>query len=357
MITLYIGSTSGYAGKTLITLTIGRYFQKLGFKVGFLKPIGTSPITENENKVIDQDALFIQKILGLNNDPELLTPVLVTRDLQLSVFKKGCPDFMGKILNSYEKLKKNNDLMLVCGSGSFLHTGKYCNIAGIDVANALEAKVILIDRFFKEFNYDYLVSAKELLGDKLIGCILNSVPERIMDTVDNLLVPLLNKKDINVLGVIPKDPFLYSITIKELAKRLRANIISGQSKLNELVIDFIIGTMQIENFMYHYQKKRNPAVIVGGDRSDLQLVALEGKCKCLILTGNIYPTDIILSRAKDLNIPILVVKDDTYTVAKKMDFILETIKLRDEQKLNYGFNFIKEHINWIVFKKLLGLEK
>ncbi|WP_461834586.1 phosphotransacetylase family protein [Desulfothermus sp.] len=357
MIALYIGSTSGYAGKTLITLTIGRYFQNLGFKVGFIKPVGTSPATKNKDKVIDQDALFIQKILGLNNDPELVTPVVVTRDLQLSVFKKGCPDFMGKILNAYEKLKKDNDLMLISGSGSFLHAGKYCNVAGIDVANALEAKVILIDRFFKEFYYDYLVSAKEILEHRLIGCILNSVPKRIMDTVNNLLLPLLNKKDIDVLGVIPKDPFLYAIPIKELAKRLKGNIISGQNKLDELVIDFIIGTMQIENFMYHYQKKNNPAVIVGGDRSDLQLVALEGRCKCLILTGNIYPTDIILNRAKDLNIPILVVKDDTYTIAKKMDFILETIKLRDEQKLNYGFNLVKEHIDWTALKKRLGLEK
>lgn len=144
--------------------------------------------------------------------------------------------------------------------------------------------------------------------------------------------PIEQKKGIDVLGVIPKDPVLYSIPIKELAARLKGNIISGQTKKDELVIDFIIGTMQVENFMFHYQKKKNPAVIVGGDRSDLQLVALEGRCKCLILTGNIYPNDIILNRAKDLNIPILVVKEDTYTVAKKMDSILQTIKLRDQQK-------------------------
>ncbi len=106
MRTIYIGSTSRYAGKTLITISLGLYFQNMGLKVGFIKPVGTSPSSENLDKTVDQDAVFVQNILGLDNDPELVTPVVVTRDLQLSVFKKGCPDFMGKILKSFEELKK-----------------------------------------------------------------------------------------------------------------------------------------------------------------------------------------------------------------------------------------------------------
>ena len=87
MKTLYIGSTSGYAGKTLLIISLGRYFQSMGLKVGFMKPVGTSPSREPE-KVIDEDAMFVQKVLGLNHDLELVTPIVVTRDLQLSVFKR-----------------------------------------------------------------------------------------------------------------------------------------------------------------------------------------------------------------------------------------------------------------------------
>ena len=351
---LYIGSTSGYAGKTLITLCLGLYFQQMGLKVGYMKPVGVLPYTD-QDKTGDEDAFFVQKILGLNHDPELVTPVVVTRDLQLTVLQNGCPNFMDKIIKAYEILKKDKDIMLICGSGSFLHAGKYCNIAGIDVSNRLDSKVILIDRFFKEFYYDYLLSAKELLRDRLIGCILNSVPEHIMDTVNHLLTPLLRRKEVEVIGILPKDSLLYAIPIKELARRLKGNIIAGQSNTDELVKDFIIGTMQVENFLFHYQKKENPAVIVGGDRSDLQLVALEGKCRCLILTGNIYPNDIILNRARELNIPIIMVREDTYTVSKKMDKILETIKLRDESKISHGFNLIKKSLNWNYLKKAIGI--
>lgn len=354
MKTLYIGSTSGYAGKTLVTISLGLYFQKMGLKVGYMKPIGTSTSTIDDQHV-DEDAVFTQKILGLNYDPKVVTPVVVSRDLQLSVFKKGCPDFMGDILKAFEILKKDKDIMLVCGSGSFLHAGKYCNVAGIDVAQALDAKVILIDTFITEFYYDYLVSAKELLGDSFIGTILNSVPQEIMDDVNNLLIPLLNRKNINVLGVIPRDLILYSINIKNLTKRLKGNLITGKNKQDNLVREFIIGTMQVENFMLHYQKKHNPAVIVGGDRSDIQLVAIEGRCSCIILTGNIYPSEIIINRAKELEIPIIVVKEDTYTVAKKMENILNTMKLLDESKINHGYKLVKNCINWDYINKALNL--
>ena len=82
-----------------------------------------------------------------------------------------------------------------------------------------------------------------------------------------------------------------------------------------MVENFLIGTMQVENFMTHFRKHKNSAVIVGGDRSDVQLVALEGNCPCLVLTGNLYPNDIILTRSEVLSIPIVVVRDDTFTVA------------------------------------------
>ncbi len=352
MNTIYIGSTSGYAGKTLITLALALYFKEMGFKVGYMKPVGVLPYTYN-GKMGDEDAHFVQQVLGLEDDLELVTPVVVTRDLHMEVLKKGCPDFMKRILNAFSVLSEDKDIMLVSGSGSFLHAGKYCNVAGIDVSQALDAKVILIDRFFKEFYYDYIVSAKEMVGENFLGCILNSVPERAMEGVDSLLVPLLERRDVKVVGVIPRDPTLNSIAIKDLKLRLKGNIIAAQSFEDVLVKDFLIGTMQVENFMRHFSSKENPAVIVGGDRSDLQLLALEGRCTCLILTGNIYPNEIILNRANELKIPIIMVRDDTYTVAKKMDKILETIKLRDEFKLRHGVNVIRRCLNWEYIKGIL----
>jgi len=351
---LYIGSTSGFAGKNLLAMALGLKFQKDGYKVGFMKPIGTLP-GEHGNSFGDDDAFFVQDVLGLNEDLELVSPVLVTHDLQMQVFSEGCPDLMGKITKAYETLSRDKDIMLICGSGSYLHAGKYCNVAGLDVSQALDAKVILLDRFFKEFYYDYIISAKELLEDNLLGAVFNCVPESRMSMVNDLITPLLKRRSIDVFGVIPEDPLLNAIRVNDLAKRLGGKIISVPSKSDVVVENFLIGTMQVENFMTHFKKKKNSAVIVGGDRSDLQLVALEGKCPCLILTGNLYPNDIILTRSEVLEVPIIVVREDTYTVAKKMENILESIKLRDPIKINHGSQLVNSLIDTEAIKHGLGL--
>ena len=351
---LYIGSTSGFAGKNLMVMALGLQLQKEGYKVGYMRPVGTSPIQKGD-KMGDEDASFVQDVLGLDEDPELVSPVVATHDLQMQVFAEGCPDLMGRIVNAYNTLSKDKDVMLVCGAGSFLHAGKYCNVAGIDVAQALGTRVLLVDRFFKEFSYDYLISAKEQLGEDLIGAILNSVPESRMDTVESMLKPLMERRGIRILATAPQDSLLNAIRIGDLANRLGGKIISVPEKSDVVAEDFLIGTMQVENFMTHFRKKPNSAVIVGGDRSDLQLVALEGKCPCLILTGNLYPNDIILTRSEDLEVPIIVVRDDTYSVAKKMEKILESIKLRDQVKINHGAKLINSLLDWSTIKQSLGI--
>jgi len=94
---------------------------------------------------------------------------------------------------------------------------------------------------------------------------------------------------------------------------------------------------------------------VGGDRSDVQLVALEGDSPCLVLTGNLYPNDIILTRSEVLEIPIIVVRDDTFSVAKKMEAILQRHKLRDIIKIKQGAQLVSSNIDFERIKKGLGL--
>ena len=352
---LYIGSTTGFAGKNLLAMAIGSKFQTQGYRVGYMKPVGTLPLGV-DHKMGDEDAFFIQDALGLSQDLELVTPVLITQEMRDRAFINGCPRLMSKIVSAYEDLSRETDIMIICGSGSFLHSGKYCDVAGLDVAQSLGAKVILIDRFLKEFYYDYIISTKELLGPDMIGAIFNCVPENKMRELRELIAPLLQRRDIALLGTIPEDHLLNAIRVGDLSQRLEGKIISMPGKQDAIVENFLIGTMQVENFMLHFKKRKNSAVLVGGDRSDLQLVALEGKCPCLILTGNLYPNDIILSRSESLGIPIIVVKEDTYTVAKKMETILESSKLRDSVKITHGIELVNSILDYAAINAALGLD-
>lgn len=352
---LYIGSTTGYSGKNMIVMGLGLKFQKEGYNVGYMKPVGAMPV-EVDGKLGDDDALFVQDVLGLDQDPELVTPVVVTQDFKVKAFSGKMDGLTDTIAENYETLSKDRDVTLVAGSGS-MYSGKYCDTDAVTVVKRLGIKTVIIDRFEKELKYDYLAVMKEALGDNLIGVVLNDVPPHFMDEVNQLLAPFLKSRGINVLGVIPRDPLMGAIKVGDLAERLGGKIISAHNKADRVVESFLIGTMQVENFMTHFRKKKNSAIIVGGDRSDVQLVALEGDCPCLVLTGNLYPNDIILTRSEVLETPIIMVREDTYSVAKKMDSILSRHKLRDAIKIKQGADLVANNIDFRFLEKELGLKK
>ncbi len=353
MVGIYVGATSGYSGKNMIAMGIGLKLQKEGYRVGYMKPVGALP--QEKNGVLgDADAFFVQDILGLAENPALVTPVVVDQDFKMKAFTGKCDDLMPRIKAAYEELGKDKDVMIVAGSGS-MYSGKYCGLDGVSVVKALGIKAIVIDRYVKELNYDYLLSMKERLGDQLLGVLLNDIPPVFKEELDTLLHPFLESKGIKVLGKIPSDPLMGAIKVADLADRLGGRIITAQDKSERVVENFLIGTMQVENFMTHFRKSKKSAIIVGGDRSDVQLVALEGQCQCLVLTGNLYPNDIIMTRAEVLEVPIVVVRDDTFTVAKKMEAILSRHKLRDVIKIQHGSQLVSSIIDFPFMKDALGI--
>jgi BioD-like phosphotransacetylase family protein len=318
-----------------------------------MKPVGALP--QEKNGVLgDADAFFVQDILGLSDDPALVTPVVVDQDFKMKAFTGKCEDLMPRIKTAFEELSKDKDVMIVAGSGS-MYSGKYCGLDGVSVVKSLGIKAIVIDRYIKELNYDYLIAMKERLGDQLLGVLLNDIPPAFKEELDTLLHPFLESKGIKVLGKIPSDPLMGAIKVADLADRLGGRIITAQDKSERVVENFLIGTMQVENFMTHFRKSKKSAIIVGGDRSDVQLVALEGQCQCLVLTGNLYPNDIIMTRAEVLEVPIVVVRDDTFTVAKKMEAILSRHKLRDVIKIQHGSQLVSSIIDFQFMKENLGI--
>ncbi|SNR59842.1 hypothetical protein SAMN04488503_0255 [Humidesulfovibrio mexicanus] len=355
MVGVYIGSTTGYSGKNLMAMTLGLRFKKLGLKVGYMKPVGAVPRRE-DGQPGDEDAMFLQEVLGLKQNPSLVTPVVVTREFTRRAFSEDIGDLMPGIAEAYAELSQGKDVMIVAGSGNFLGSGTYCGLDGVSVCRALGARALIVDRYRDELKYDYLLRCREALGQDLAGVVLNDIPEHYRAEVDELLVPFLRRKNVPVLGVIASDPIMSAIKVSDLAERLGGKVISAHHKADRVVENFLIGTMQVENFLAHFVRHKNSAIIVGGDRSDVQLVALEGSCPCLILTGNLHPNDIILTRSEVLQTPIIMVREDTFSVAKKMENILSRHKLRDMIKVNHGVNLVASALDFERLRERLGLD-
>ena len=350
---LYIGATRAFSGKNMLSVGLGLRMQKEGLRVGYMKPVGTLPV-ERGGAVGDEDAFFIQEVLGIDLPSHLVSPVMETQDFKMRAFSGQAYDHMPEIASAYEELSRERDLMLVCGAGHTL-SGKYCRLDGVRLVRELGLKALIVDRLQHEINYDELMMLKEMLGDSLLGAVLNDIPFSFMTEIENVIRPYLERNGIPVMGIIPSDPLMGSIRAHELADGLGGRLVAAQGRADGMVENFLIGTMQVENFMTYFRRHPNSAVIVGGDRADVQLVAIEGNCPCLVLTGNLFPNDIILSRADTLNVPIVMVRQDTYTIAKKMESLLNRHKMRDVMKIRQGAQLISNNLDFVNLRAGLGV--
>lgn len=355
MTTLYISSTAGYSGKSMVTMGIGAQLQKDGFKVGYQKPVGILPV-EVENRLTDKDAWFVYRFLGLTDPFELICPVVITQDVLVKALTEEISGLDRKIVKAFKALAVDKEVMIVGGSGS-VHTGSYMGIPATRLAKRLEAKILLIDRYQGEFYLDSILDAQDSFGDRLIGVVLNNITAEYMSDVQDLIAPYLERKGISVLGIVPYDALMASVKVEYIVEQLGGKVICCHHRLDNLVEQFLIGGMQVNMFLEYFVKSKNVGVIVGGDRSDIQLASIEGNAKCILLTGNLYPNDIIISRAEEKEVPIIVLSGDTYSIAKNMEKLSFRIRLRETEKVERGIQLIKTHVDFDRLYAKLGLRK
>ena len=87
------------------------------------------------------------------------------------------------------------------------------------------------------------------------------------------------------------------------------------------------------------------AVVTGGDRTDLQLAALETSTQCLILTGCIPPTAAIMTRAEEMEVPILSVNLDTLTTVEIIEQAFGEVSFNESAKARCMEQLSQEHLD------------
>ena len=355
MLPLLIESTSSYAGKSLVCLGLGLKFQKDGFKIAYLKPSGRSPVKIGKITT-DEDAVFIQDVFHLDEPLELLCPVIVTQDLIMDAYDGKARGLDEKVMNAYKKISRGKDIILIGGGGS-LHEGTLLGLSSLRLARDLKAKVILVDNVEHEINVDCIIRAKEGLQDNLIGIILNRVPPHRMDFIKKRVMPSFRRRQIDILGTIPLDPLLNSVSVRELQQILNGHFLIGKEYDTDLIEKFFVGSMNVDKAIEYFKKSKNKAVIVGGDRPDIILAALETPTSCVVLTGGLYPNDILLAKAEEMKVPLILVKDDTYSTVQKVDKVLGRLRVKEERKVTLGARLIEKEVNFSLLYKKAGLKK
>ncbi len=352
-IPLFIGSTNSYSGKTLLSTVLGKMLQEQGHNVGYMRVIGKS-VASQGNILYDVDAAFVKKALGLKDPVEKMSPVILTHDLISSVFKGKEYDGLNLFKNAYAELSSDKDIMLISGAAN-LYEGLTMKISSLITIKALNAQTVLIDPYRDEVCVDCILSSKELLGKRLAGVILNMVTFDDMEFVADNIIPYLEKQGVKVFGMVPRTSELESVSVRQIRDAVGGEMLSGHDKLDELVENIVVGAMDVENALKHFIKKKNKAVITGANRADIIIAALETSTKCLVLTGDILPNEIVLGRAQAMNVPVIHVKYDTLSTISKIESIIGKVRIVRDDQVKRGYEIIKQYVNTKALFESMGI--
>lgn len=353
MKSIFIGSVSDFSGKNLISLGVAKHFAEEKLKVGYIKPIGMSPI-DHEKTVTDADVIFFKNVLGLKEPLADICPVIFTPQMISDIYNGDAKDILKKIKETFNRVSKDKDVTLVSGSGN-ISTGCFAGCSQLDILQELDSKVVMIDKYEHSDQeiVDSFVWMKKIIGDRLIGVVINKVPESKVEFFKMKIVPFLRKAGIETLGIIPEDTILHSVSVKEIVKALNGKVICCEEELGNLVERIVVGAMNVDSALKYFRRINNKAVVTGGDRGDIQLAAMETSTRCLILTGDLHPHHTIVTVAIEKKVPLIVVPYDTLTTIDKFETVLGHLSLHDEKKVDRAIGIVSNCIDFRLIDKFV----
>lgn len=334
MVALYVTSLERGSGKTTICAGLGRHLLGNGKRVGFFKPV----IADDKNLPIehtDSDTEFIKYLFALEEPADLLCPVFSDEDN----LTKG-------IKEAYAKVSQDKDVVIVEGTSARSQASR-------GTVETLDARVIIVEGYSKEL-LKAIDSYKDF-GRYLLGVVLNKVPGNRLKRVPGETSTQLAEAGVNILGTLPEDRVLFTLTIGELTEHIQGEILSGAEKSAELVESLMLGAMGIDPGPEYFGRKANKMVVVRSERPDMQLAALETSTRCLVLTGNTAPTTTVLYQAEEKKVPIILAKDDVTTIVTNIEATLGNIRFNQQNKLPKLTQIIEQHFDFETVYKELGL--
>jgi uncharacterized protein len=361
---LYVTSLHTFSGKTAVCLALGRRLQKDGYRVGYFKPLSTQlwqPLPGRA--MVDEDADFVRRTLGLEESAQDLVGVALTPAFMQDL-RCGCSDrdrdrdlgLMARVKAAYSRVVAGKDVVLLEG-GASLREGVSLGLGPTMMADGLDVPALAIIRFRNYVSMaDACVTASLQLGERLLGTLINGVPDEAQEFLERVCRPCLEERGVPVLGVLPLREQLQAISVGELAEVLGGEFLTLPEKGDVLVEHLMVGAMGAEQALPRIRRiPGTKAVITGGDRTDIQLVALETATQCLVLTGHLRPVPEVLRRAEECGVPVLLVRGNTMDTVETIERVFGKTRLGQATKLEQFEALLAEHFDFERLYEGLGL--
>jgi uncharacterized protein len=341
MRSLYIAATEASAGKTTLALGLCAAFRARVLDAGYFKPVGSA--VEGPAGEPDEDTVFVAQALELSENPLDLCP-LVLGDGSLTTRRPSEADPRKVLREAYSRVAAEHDLLICEGVGE-LWQGRFLRISGADVIALLDLPSLLVARFTGPRLLDDICYVHDFIKSRLLGVVFTMVPETRLDAVMHRFAQFLDENCAPSFGVVPVEPKLASVRVGDIAVELNGRFLAGESSADRLAESYLIGAMSAEHALGYFERTPNKVVVVGGDRDDLILTALQTSTSALVLTGSYAPSAAVVARAEREGVALISVAPDTVTAAESLRRLFGRLHVHERSKIESIERIVGERVD------------
>ncbi|MSQ11616.1 MAG: phosphotransacetylase family protein [Dehalococcoidia bacterium] len=293
---LVLGTERG-AGKTALATALAYQLVQHGQRVRLAKPVTAKPGT-------DADVPFYRRIVADNAH---------SRGLPLAL--KPNPSPVGTAGSWRQQLAATLDAEVsILDEPDLAETPD----TATQLAQELDAQASVIARHRPDLDAARLVAALGGLRKRVVGVLINQVPEYRSLHATESLARSLQAAGIACLGVLPEDRRMLAPTLRQVAEVLDGRFLLFEDKGDELVEHIMVGGWFLEEGRYVFSRRERKAVLVRGDRPDLQMAALEADTVGLVLTGGKPPVQYAVYEAETRGVPIVATQLGTVEAMERL---------------------------------------
>src|SRR5438874_11836206 len=270
---VFIAATRQNDGKTTASLGLIAALQQTFPRVGYIKPVGQRFVEVEEQK-IDEDTVLMDSVYRLNCPLGDMSPIAVEPDFTRKYLQSSNNEaLVKKIIKAFDRVAWEKDFVLCEGSGH-AGVGSVFDLSNAQVAKILGAKVIIvtgggIGKPIDEVALNQALFERE--GVQIIGVIVNKVLPEKVDYVTEFVRRGLERRGLDLLGVIPHHEVLSQPTLQSIRDELQAEMLNDCQDIHSLIHHVVVGAMAVQNAMSYFQP--GILLITPGDREDIILAA------------------------------------------------------------------------------------
>jgi len=254
-------------------------------------------------------------------------------DVEVQEAREGLRDrTRERILAAFQKAAgQANEIIVEGPSMAAAQAGTLAITPGL--AEALDARVILLVRYSPMLHANDILGPARSLGHRLLGVVVNGVLRYRTYAAQTSLVAPLREQGMSVLGVLPEERCLLGVTVGQLAQHVGGEFLLGEEKRDQLVAHLMIGGLVLDGGVHYFGQSDAKAVIVRGDRPDIQMAALNTPTRCLVLTGGHHPIQYVQDKAEEDEVSIILAQSNTVAAAKALEPLFDEVIIHHPAKV------------------------